>query len=208
MSGFSVPLVVGPVTGQKIDSVKNSYPFLRDFKLADSGQNKSKIDLLIGADFYWSLVDGAVKRGDDVGLVALRSKLGWLLSGPVTKHKSSCLTTHTGNNVMQIAICIIDEKKIENFWDLDLLGIQENERSACKKNLSGIEFVNDRYEVKLPFKKNVSLVSDNYEMSQNRLNKLKTKLSQNRDNLTEYDNVMKDQLKNGIIEKIEGPGNP
>ena len=62
--------------------------------------------------------------------------------------------------------------------------------------------------MKLPFKEDVSLVSDNYEMSQNRLNKLKTKLSQNRDNLTEYDNVMKDQLKNGIIEKIEGPGNP
>ena len=62
--------------------------------------------------------------------------------------------------------------------------------------------------MKLPFKEDVSLVSDKYEMSQNRLNKLKTKLSQNRDNLTEYDNVMKDQLKNGIIEKIEGPGNP
>ena len=89
-----------------------------------------------------------------------------------------------------------------------MLGIQENERSAYKKVLSGTQFVSDRYEVKLSFKKNVSLVSDNYEMSQNRLNKLKTKLSQNRDNLTEYDNVMKDQLKNGIIEKIEGPGNP
>ena len=45
-------------------------------------------------------------------------------------------------------------------------------------------------------------------MSQNRLNKLKKKLSQNGDNLTEYDNVMKDQSKNGIIEKVEGPGNP
>ena len=74
---------------------------------------------------------------------------------------------------MQIANCIIDEKKIENFWNLDLLGIQENELSACEKILSGIEFVKDRYEVKLPFKENVSLISDNYEMSQNRLNKLK-----------------------------------
>ena len=118
MSGFSVPVVCGPVTGQKIDSVKNSYPFLRDLKLADSGQNKSKTDLLIGADFYWSVVDGAVKRVDDVGPVALGWKLGWLMSGPVTKHKSSCLTTHTKNNVMQIANCIIDEKKIENFWNL------------------------------------------------------------------------------------------
>ena len=89
-----------------------------------------------------------------------------------------------------------------------MLGIQENERSACEKVLSGIQFVNDRYEVKLPFKENVSLVSDNYQMSQNRLNKLKKKLSQNGDNLTEYDNVMKDQLKNGIIEKVEGPGDP
>ena len=62
--------------------------------------------------------------------------------------------------------------------------------------------------MKLPFKENVSLVSDNYETSQNRLNKLKRKLSQNRDNLTEYNNVMKDQLKIGIIEKVEGPGNP
>ena len=63
MSGFSVPVVWGPVSGQKIDFVKNSYPFLRYLKLVDSGQNKGKIDLLMGADFYWSVVDGAVKRG-------------------------------------------------------------------------------------------------------------------------------------------------
>ena len=87
-------------------------------------------------------------------------------------------------------------------------GIQENERSACGKVLSGIEFVKNRYKAKLPFKENVSLVSDNFEMSQNCLNKLKKKLSQNGDNLTEYDNVMKDQLKNGIIEEVEGTGNP
>ena len=136
-----------------------------------------------------------------MGPVASGSKLGWLLSGPVTKHNFSCLATHTENNIMQITNCIIDEKKIENFWNLDLLGIQENERSACEKVLSGIEFVNDRYEVKLPFKENVSLVSDNYEMSQNRLNKLKKKLSQNRDNLIEYNNVMKDQLKTVLLKK-------
>ena len=87
-----------------------------------------------------------------MGPVALGSRLGWLLSGLVTKHNSSCLTTHTENSVMQIANCIIDKKKIENFWNLDLLGIQENERSACEQVLSGIEFVIDRYEVKLPFK--------------------------------------------------------
>ena len=102
---------------------------------------------------------------------------------------------------MQILNCIIDEKQIENFWNLDLSGIQENERSAFEKVLSGTEFANNRYKVKLPFKENVSSVSDNYEMSQNRLNKLKKKLSQNGDNLTEYDNVMKDQLKTVLLKR-------
>ena len=63
MSGFSVLVASGPVSGQRIDFVKNSYSLLRDLKLADSGQNKGIIDLLIGVDFYWSVVDGAVKRG-------------------------------------------------------------------------------------------------------------------------------------------------
>ena len=38
VSGFSVPVVSGPVSGQKIDFVKNCYPFLQDFKLTDSGK--------------------------------------------------------------------------------------------------------------------------------------------------------------------------
>ena len=84
MSGFSVLVVFGPVSSQKIDFVKNRYPFLQGLKLADNGQNKGKIDLLIGADFYWSVVNGAVKRGNDVGPVALGSKLGWLLSEQIT----------------------------------------------------------------------------------------------------------------------------
>ena len=96
---------------------------------------------------------------------------------------------------MQISNCIIDLKKTGNFWNLDLLGIQENEHLACEKVLSGTEFVNIWYKVRLPLTENVSIVSDNYEMSQNRLNKLKNKSSQNGNNLTEYDNVIKDQLK-------------
>ena len=65
----------------------------------------------------------------------------------------------------------------------------------------------NRYKVKLPFKENISLVSDNYKMSQNHFNKLKNKLNENGDDLTEHNNVMKDQLKSYIIEKVEGSGN-
>ena len=99
MSGFNVLVVRRPVSGQKIDFVKNSYPFLRNLQLVDNEQKKGKIDLLIGAHFYWSVFDGAVKMGDDGGPLALGSKLRWLLSGPVTKYNSSCFTTHTENSI-------------------------------------------------------------------------------------------------------------
>ena len=94
LPGFSVPVVCGSENGQKVKLVKSDYPFLKNLKLVDEGLHKEKTDLLIGADFYWDIVDGSVKRGNGVALVALGSKLGWLLRGPVTKHNASSLKTH------------------------------------------------------------------------------------------------------------------
>ena len=57
---------------------------ISNLELADhcgsTGQNQ--IDILIGSDFYWSLVTEEIVRIDK-GLVAVCSELGWLLSGPV-----------------------------------------------------------------------------------------------------------------------------
>ena len=72
-------MVCGSVNGQKVKFVKSNYPFLKNLKLADEGLLKENIDLLIGEDFYWDIVDGSVKRGNGVAPVALGSKLGWVL---------------------------------------------------------------------------------------------------------------------------------
>ena len=77
LSGFSVSVVFGgSVNVQKVKFVKSNYPFLKNLKLADEGLLKENIDLLIGAAFYWDIVDGSVKRGNSVAQVALGSKLG------------------------------------------------------------------------------------------------------------------------------------
>ena len=133
LSGFSVSVVFGgSVNGQKVKFVKSNYPFLKNLKLADEGLLKENIDLLIEAAFYWDIVDGSVKRGNSVAQVALGSKLGWLLSGPVTKHNASSLTTQVENNALHIKTINLEQGKTDNFWKLDLLGIQENELSVCE----------------------------------------------------------------------------
>ena len=208
MSGFSVPVVCGSVNGQKVKFVKSNYPFLKNLKLADEGLHKENIDLMIGTDFYWDIVDGSVKRGNGVAPVALGSKLGWLLSGPVTKHNPSSLTTHVENNVLHIKTTNFEERKVDYFWKLDLLGIQEKELSVCEKVMEDIKFENNRYVVKLPFKENIPFVSDNYDVSLNRLSNLKNRLSKSIDTLVKYDKVITDQLEHSVIEKVESIGIP
>ena len=47
--------------------------------LADGGDSCNKeIDLFIGVDFYWKLVNGETKKIKDVGLFAIKSILEWL----------------------------------------------------------------------------------------------------------------------------------
>ena len=99
---------------------------------------------MIGADFYWDTIDGSIKRGNDVVTVALGSKLGWLLSGPVTKHNPSSLTIHVENNVLHIKTTNLEERKIDNFWKLDLLGIQEKKLSVFEKVMEDIKFENNQ----------------------------------------------------------------
>ena len=45
-------------------------------------------------------------------------------------------------------------KAVEKVWDLETLGIQENEVLVYKKYLDKVKFLNEQYKVCLPFKDN------------------------------------------------------
>ena len=78
--------VRNPISNQSIDLHQRQYSHLQSLKLADKITHSSDlhIDLLIGADYYWSLVTGEVVRGHSCsGPVALSTKIGYVLSGPV-----------------------------------------------------------------------------------------------------------------------------
>ena len=82
MRGFAMPLICSPLSGQRLDVVSTQFPILKGLDLADKGSGESEIDMLIGADLYWHVLDGKMIRCGSGRLIALKSKLGWLLSGP------------------------------------------------------------------------------------------------------------------------------
>ena len=163
---FGVPLVCSPLSGQQINFVKTMFPCLASLDLADKGNGDSEIDLLIGADFYWYITEGELRRLSSDGLTAVRSKLGWLLSGPfdVSHCKEGCSMNLAITHVLRIAVESKEKyllsEKIEKFWNLDTIGIVEKERSVYENFLDDISFHDNRYEVRLSFKEDHPMIEE------------------------------------------------
>ena len=87
---YTSPVICTPLP--KLFDVQQ-YKHLQGLELADSDQEEQTIKVLIRSDCYWAIVTGQMIVGDQ-GPVALRRKLGWLLSGPLSNH-SKTLTTHS-----------------------------------------------------------------------------------------------------------------
>ena len=83
------------------------------------GQNH--IDILVGSDFYWSIVTGEIIRTER-GLIAVCSTLGWLISGPAATAVTEELA-HTHSN---LAISYFNESSSSESQDDQLV-------SALKK---------------------------------------------------------------------------
>ena len=121
--------------------------------------------------------------------MAQKSIFGYLVSGPLMNDSS--LKQVNPTHVMKI-VCNQDNslsEKIDKLWDLDTIGVKENETSVYDRFISDIKFENSRYSVSLPFKENRVILRDNYQLSLNRLKKLKERLEKTPHLLNEYDQI-------------------
>ena len=194
----------------------HQYPSLQSLHLADcltaqeTVSHHSNIDVLVGSDFYWDLVLGEVRRQEN-GLVAISSKFGWLVSGPI-RDADEVMVTHS-NLVLQgpnTGFGINEEEiKLENelrrFRDIESLGIIEEpsteDRMESFPAQITFDLLQSRYKVGLPWK--WSKPSDtNYGLCMRRLNQLKSRLQKEPSMFKEYDDTFKTQLDSGIIEPV------
>ena len=83
ISVLTVPFIAASLKNSVWTSIE-SFPHLRGLKLAHPITNKHnfQISILIRADYYWSFVEDKIIRGK--GPIAQQSKLGFLLSGPMS----------------------------------------------------------------------------------------------------------------------------
>ena len=66
IKAFTIPTIYSRITNQAVDVATRSYSHLSDLLLADFcvADSDVDVDMLIGADYFWNIVTGVVRRGE------------------------------------------------------------------------------------------------------------------------------------------------
>ena len=169
---------------------------------------------MIGADYYWSVVQNNIVRGEFHDPVAIRTRLGYVLSGPVYVANSGQSPSSVNmSHVMKTECTVVEEdlrsiddwlkNELSKFWDYVTLGVKEREDEFLEDYLTKVKFNGDRYIASLPFKEEHPVIPDYYLLARNRLTSSLKRLKSKPEILQQYDTVIREQLNSGVIEMID-----
>ena len=203
IEALCVPIICSPLMGQKPFETSKTHTEFRKLYLADFTPNieKKNISILIILDYYFSIIKENVIRSENDNLVALESKLGWILSG----------THETGERISNTHIyhvhCFSQEPEpinstLNKFLKTESSKYLDTENDFVKIFKENLIFNGSRYEVKLPFRPHTDFIPDNYVVERKRLTSLREELTKDSKLLFEYDKIINDYLSMGIIEKV------
>ena len=185
----------------RVSICQAKFSHFSDLALADSsdGQTQISVNILIGADQYWSLTTGRIRRAES-GPVVVQAKLGWVLSAPVeclSQHRiQTSLVTHT----LHIDSTLSPDYNALNA-NLESLGIT-SENAMLNDFHDKLQFAEGRYEVTLLWKDPQQSLPDNYQLSLKQLHGLLRRLRHSPDILKGYDSVIQSLIQQGIVEYV------
>ena len=218
-----VPNITGSIQRRPINlkSLQNWDYLWKECVLADTLPNEresSTIELLIGNDYYLDLILPQ-KIEIQRRLYMLGSKLGWISAGRTSDSfnemtEPSLLILTYGSEIRKETNLFTEADKsfplkpnLEDFWRLESIGIQDYSEESCDKEVlhtfkDTLQYENGRYMVTWPWKKEKSDLPDNYTLALGRLKSLINRMKANPNIIKQYNEIIEEQLKRGIIEKV------
>ena len=165
------------------------------FSDCSSHEDYLEIDLLIGSDYLWQFHEGEVIRGGQEEPVAVKTSLGWVISGPLK-----------GEQLNSISECnfvgyVSEPTSLSRRAKIDTIGIREKD-DVHVHTIDNIQFNGERYSVGLPWKVGHGPVPSNYGNALGRLKGQLKSLSKSPSILSEYDKIIREQVDKGIIEQV------
>ena len=204
MTALITPKISAPMRNMMKKPLVN-LPHLRNLALAHpiSDANFYEVSVLIGVDYYWDFVEDKTIRGP--GPTAVQSKFGYLLSGPTGMKTAlpfaDTTMLHVATNTWE------DDTKLQNFWDLETIGIKDDIHTTESKvsefesfRKTHLRSADGKYVAKLPWKFDHPPLPTNYRVTEKRTRGMIRRLSP--DLLKVYDGIINDQLSRDFIEEV------
>nr|XP_044248773.1 uncharacterized protein LOC123002525 [Drosophila takahashii] len=176
VEAFVLPHIIADQPAHQLNSASLQIP--SNIALADPNFDKpGKIDMLIGAEHYYSLLlpnQSILKTG---GPVLQNTKLGWIIAGRISSDHDSaavCAAAATDEEV---------DRLLERFWTLENLETEERHRSPIEAHCE-MHFVGNlgvakdgKFVVKLPFSEQSSALGASQKTATNRFLALERRTS-------------------------------
>ena len=172
------------------------WPHLKDLPLHHA--EIDDVTLLIRQDCPEALIPLTTVPGGKGEPYAVRTRLGWSVSGPVSNSVARLSSSHYISNEGLL------QEKVDRFWKLESSGIYEQEKSMSVDDRlvlalwdEKVSYSGGHYVLPIPFKSSTPKLPDNRQMAEKRLSSLKRKLEKNKDLHQKYVDGMNDLLEQG-----------
>ncbi|KAL6739746.1 hypothetical protein Aduo_013165 [Ancylostoma duodenale] len=204
------PIALNLWTREFITTVPaNSTPFSNESTLPVVDVNeKSDVDVLIGIDYYWDVVDLNRNQQLPSGFVLSYTKFGPVLSGLRT---SSSSYVNTATSFKPSAVENEEHKEtdeiVRRLFGLESAGLtddpSESDESVIQQYYSTVKIIDGLIHVKFPWKSNHPFLPDNEGLTLRRLESQYAKLHTDQMGWSDYCQTFDQQLKSRIIEEVD-----
>lgn len=183
-----------------------SWEHLKGIQLADPYFNSSsKIDIVLGADVYGSLLRKEVRNGPPCTPVGQNTVLGWILSGKIQEATATAITVMHADCDYQAL-----EQQVRRFWEIEEVNIDnsitENEK-ICEDLFSSTHFRDSsgQYVVRLPFHSKIDMhvFGNTRPHAELRLRNTEHRLNRNIKIKEQYCEFMKNYEDLGHMQRIQ-----
>ncbi|GIX67573.1 reverse transcriptase [Caerostris darwini] len=177
------------------------------FELSDSGASSGRVDILIGNNYLSAILTGRTHRLNNC-LMLYESVFGWTLSGRDGEFNERTV----GKESAGLFIRSSDEseenlsEEIRAMWEIENLGICDSEKSESDKQVierfeKNLNFVDNRYETRLLWKRDAGDLSDNFDLARRQFNKVRRELKNDTFVKKQLMEVIKYQKEHNIIQE-------
>ena len=175
--------------------LKEKYEHLREKTFYRSESEEYPIHVILGDATYCKIRTDQVYKGKSEDPIVEGTTFGWVVHGGQDYADSRCMY-------------VCDHNDYEQLYSLDVLGVED--RGEKDQSTVYAEFQESitrkedgRYEVAVPWIPGAVLSNTNEEPSRKRLHNVNRKLKQNQQLKDEYEKIVHEQLKDGVIEKTK-----